>query len=358
MSSPLDPTPSGKIVAFPEAAIRHHRAPAARGTRAGAIAMALLAAALVLGLGVLGNAWWTARRLADRIGRVAGAFALPETSRPVRPSEAGRSLNILVAGLDGEQRTANAQGARSDAVMVLHISADRRHAWVVSVPRDAWVLVPGRGTRKLNAAYSIGGPALFVQTMEQLTHLRMDHLVVVDWTGLRLLTDALGGVPVSLLTPATARADSSRGDVALEFDGNTALPWVSERKHLRGGDFDRVKRQQYFVRAVFRRLSDRNTLSDPVALRALATSLGNGVRVDTGFTTDEMLRLAVSLRSLRPEQVTFLTAPIAGTGMEGDASVVYYNDDHGARLWSAMARDRMDTFMAAHARLVTAEHVR
>ncbi len=358
MSSPLDLTPSGKIIAFPEAAIRHRHATAARGSRAGAIVMALLAVVLVLGLGILSGTWWTARRVADRIGRVSGAFALPEASRPARPSEAGRSLNILVAGLDGEQRTASAHGARSDAVMVLHLTADRSHAWVVSVPRDAWVPVPGRGTRKLNAAYSLGGPALFVQTMEQLTHLRMDHLVVVDWTGLRQLTDALGGVPVSLLTPATVRADSSRGDVALEFDGNTALPWVSERKHLAGGDFDRVKRQQYFVRALFRRLSDHNTLSDPAALRALATSLGDGVRVDTGFSTDEMLRLAASLRVLRPDQVTFLTAPIAGTGMEGDASVVYVDGDHGAELWNAMAHDRMDEFTVAHARLVTAEHVR
>lgn len=365
MSSPHDTTPDAPsppgIVAFPESAIRHRHAPApraARGSRAGVIVMALLAALLVLGLSVLGSAWWAARHVAERIGRVEGAFAMAESSRPARAPSAGRSLNFLIAGLDGEQRTGTARGARSDAVMVLHIDADRRHAWVVSVPRDSWIALPGRGDHKLNAAYSLGGPALFVQTMEQLTGLRMDHLVVVDWTGLRQLTDALGGVPVSLLTPAAAAADSAGGDVALAVDGATALPYVSARKALPNGDFDRIKRQQAFARAVFRQLCDRRTLADPAALRTLATSLGDGVRVDTGFTTDRMLALAASLHSLRSDNIVFMTAPSTGTGMEGDASVVYYDRTEGRALWQALANDRMPAYAAAHPRLITAEHVR
>jgi LCP family protein required for cell wall assembly len=358
MSTPPDTTPSARVIAFPEAAIRRRHAPEPRSSRAGAIVLALLAAALVLGLGVLGSAWWAARHIADRVGHIEGAFDFDAATRPVRPAVAGRSLNILVAGLDGERRTAAEHGARSDAVMVLHIGADRRHAWVVSVPRDSWVRVPGRGDHKLNAAYSLGGAALFVQTMEQITGLRMDHLVVLDWTGLRRLTDALGGVPVSLVPPAAALADTAAGDVALEFDGATALPWISERKQLPAGDLDRVKRQQAFARAAFGRLFDRRTLADPAAMRALAAALGDGVRVDTGLSTDELLRLAGSLASLRPEAIVFMTAPTTGTGMEGDASVVYYDGDHGRDLWRAMAEDRMPAFVTSHPQLVTAAHVR
>lgn len=356
MSSPHDTAPDARIVAFPESAIRHRQPVPVRRSRAGAIVMAVLAALLVLGLGVLGSAWWTARRLADRIGRVEGAFDMAESSRPAKPAAAAGSLNVLVAGLDGEMRTTQEHGARSDAVMVLHVDADRRHAWVVSVPRDCWVTLPGLGEHKLNAAYSLGGPALFVQTMEQLTGLRMDHLVVIDWTGLRRLTDALGGVPMSVLTPATA--DSTRGDVALEFDGATALPYVSTRKTLPHGDLDRVQRQQHYARAVFRLLADRRTFTDPRALRELATALGDGVRVDAELGTDELLRLAASMRSLRADDIVFLTAPSVGTGTEGDASVVYYDGDHGRELWQAMAHDRMGDFAASHPELVTGTHVR
>lgn len=362
MSSPHDstpdPVPGPKVVAFPESAIRHRHVTELRASRTGVIVMALLAALLVLGLSVLGSAWWAARRVVDRIGRVDGAFAMAEASRPTRPATAGRSLNFLIAGLDGEQRAAQALGARSDAIMVLHLDADRRRVWVVSVPRDSWIALPGHGEHKLNAAYSLGGPALFVLTMEQLTGLRMDHLVVVDWTGLRRLTDALGGIPVSLVSPSSAAADTSGADVALTMDGATALPYLSERKRLPNGDFDRMKRQQVFARDVFRLLCDRSTLTDPTAVRTLAEALGDGVRVDTGLTTDEMLGLAASLRTVRPENVVFLTAPNTGTGTEGDASVVRYDGVAGYDLWQAMAHDRMPAFAAAHPELITGEHVR
>jgi LCP family protein required for cell wall assembly len=229
---------------------------------------------------------------------------------------------------------------------------------VVSIPRDAWVPIPGHRDNKVNAAYSLGGPALFVHTIESLTGLRMDHLVVLDWTGLRRVTDAVGGVPVSMLSPAAANGDSSHVEVALEFSGDMALPYVSERKHLPAGDFDRVRRQQHFLRAFVRQALDRQTLADPAALRSLAAAVGDAVRVDNKLTTEEILALAASMHSLRPQDFTFLTAPSSGTGMHGDADAVIYDHANGDALWQAMAADHMSDFVGAHPRLVTGEHVR
>jgi LCP family protein required for cell wall assembly len=363
MLPPTVPRRPWNVIPFPAGAIRHRPAPLVPPVRSGrapwrAIAWGVLAVVLALALGVLGTAWWTVQRISARVARMPDAFSMPAAQRPPRAASAGRSVNVLVAGLDGEDCAGAVHGARSDAIMVLHLDANRRKAWVVSIPRDAWVPIPGHRDNKVNAAYSLGGPGLFVQTIESLTGLRMDHLVVLDWTALRRLTDAVGGVPVSVLSPATVRGDSSTSEVALALSGDMALPYLSERKHLPDGDFDRVKRQQHFLRAFVRQALERNTLADPGALRALAAAVGDAVRVDAQLTTREMLVLAASTRHLRAADFTYLTAPSSGSEMHGAADAVVYDRAGGAALWQAMAADRMPEFVAEHPRLVTAEHVR
>src|SRR5207245_10448000 len=99
----------------------------------------LLVSGCALALGVLATRWWTVHQLSARIARVPDAFTMPPASRPVRLVKVARSVNVLIAGLDGEGRTGQAHGARSDAIIVLHLDANRRKVWVVSIPRDAWV---------------------------------------------------------------------------------------------------------------------------------------------------------------------------------------------------------------------------
>src|SRR5690606_11587247 len=121
------------------------------------------------------------------------------------------AINILLAGSDARTDGRGTTGAgkgdawkrggqRSDTIMILHITGDRKSAYLISVPRDSWVNIPGRGMNKINAAYSFGGPPLYIQTIEELTGLRMDHLAVIDWTGFQALTDALGGVEMTFKT--------------------------------------------------------------------------------------------------------------------------------------------------------------
>jgi LCP family protein required for cell wall assembly len=363
MLPPRDNRRPWNVIPFPAAAIRHPPAIPAppappRGGFWPALALGVLGIVLVLALGVLGTAWWTVHRISARIARMPDVFTMPEARRPPRAASAGRSVNILVAGLDGEARTGAEHHARSDAIMVLHLDADRRKAWVVSIPRDSWVEIPGHPENKVNAAYSLGGPALFVQTIEGLTGLRMDHLVVLDWTALRRLTDAVGGVPVSILSPAENRGDSTASEVALALSGDMALPYLSERKHLPAGDLDRVKRQQHFLRAFVRQALERNTLANPGALRALAAAVGDAIRVDNRLTAQEILALAASTCHLHAEDFTFLTAPSAGPEMHGEADALAVDRTNGAALWQALATDRVAEFVADHPELVTAEHVR
>jgi LCP family protein required for cell wall assembly len=351
------------VIPFPAAAICHRPAllappPRPRRIAWPALAWGALAIVLALALGILGSAWWTVQRISARIARMPDAFSMPEAARPPRAASAGRSVNILVAGLDGEHCVGAEHGAHSDAIMVLHLDANRRKVWVVSVPRDLWVPIPGHAEDKVNAAYSLGGPALFVQTLEGLTGLRMDHLVVLDWTALRRLTDAVGGVPVSMLSPATARGDTTRSEVALALSGDMALPYLRERRSLPAGDLDRVRRQQHFLRAFVRQALERNTLANPGELRALAVAAGDAIRVDNRLTAREILALAASACRLQASDFTFLTAPSAGSEPHGQAEAVGLDRAGSAVLWQAMATDRVAEFVAGHPEVVTAEHVR
>src|SRR5882672_10197310 len=133
MLTPQDTRRPWNVIPFPTAAIRRLPPPPTspeppRRPPLRAIAWSLLAISCALALGVLGNAWWTVHQMSARIARMPDAFTMPEAARPVRRANAARSVNVLIAGLDGEGRTGQTYGARSDAIMVLHLDADRHKA--------------------------------------------------------------------------------------------------------------------------------------------------------------------------------------------------------------------------------------
>ena len=120
--------------------------------------------------------------------------------RPPTPAEsAPRGAGHLPAGRlrhPGETLEGEDPDGRSDAIMIARFSADRQHAQLISIPRDSWVDIPGHGMNKINASYAFGGPTLLIQTVEQLTQVRIDHYVAIDFDGLIQVTDDLGGVDV------------------------------------------------------------------------------------------------------------------------------------------------------------------
>jgi len=315
----------------------------------------LLAIGLVLTGGLVGTLYYTSERLAGQTQRLPDVFTMPDDQRPVPPSpgQAGdKAMNILLAGSDrraagpttGNTVSSGAEWVpglqRSDTMMVLHLTADRRAAYLVSIPRDSWVDIPGKGRNKLNAAFSLGGPSLYVQTVEKLTGLRIDHLAVIDWQGFRQLTDALGGVTLDVAT--------DDGSVQKTMNGEQALTYVRERYNLPGGDFDRIKRQQHFLRALMQQTLARDTLSNPVKLTRALDAVTKNLTVDEEFTSGEMRDLALSARNLRGQGVSFLTAPVRGTGREGKQSVVYLDTGRSRGLWQAVRSDDLPTWLAAN----------
>jgi LCP family protein required for cell wall assembly len=324
--------------------------------RRGRLAIRLLAICTIIGLLLAGAGagvfFWLQRGYDKNIERIGNPFtALPEETRP--KAAALGAKNILLLGSDS--RISSDPGAwirgaqRTDAIMIAHVPADRSGVTVTSIPRDSWVTIPGHGKNKINAGFSFGGPTLMVQTVEKLTGVRIDHVVIVDFEGFKDITDELGGVRINVAkSTSDMRASFAAGPQTM--DGETALKYVRQRYNLPGGDFDRVRRQQNWIRAVALKTLDKGTLTSPLKLNNVLNSLTSSIAADDGFSIGRMRSLALSLRGVRGSDLTFLTAPVLGTGRspDGKQSIVKLDADANAALWTAVAEDNLDTWLAEH----------
>jgi LCP family protein required for cell wall assembly len=345
--------------------------PATRTRRRHHVMRVLLLGFVVVTLIAAGTAYYLGRQIAEPIDRIEGVFTNLE-KRPPRPSigPAAEAVNVLVLGTDRRSATPTTgdlaqapawlSGAqRSDAMMLLHIDSDRDSASVISFPRDSWVEIPGYGHAKINAAFSYGGPSLAVETVEKLTGVHIDHLAVIDWAGIRSITDELGGVTVTIPEAVHDSArDVSWAAGAHHLDGQAALEYVGQRYGLPLGDLDRARRQQNFLRALMVDTLGRLSDGKPWDVYQLLQVITNNLSVDDEWSTEEMARLAWSLRGIDDADVAFLTAPVAGFGWEDLQSVVYL--DHGVSrgLWSAVREDRVPAWVRDHPEAPLTDDVR
>ena len=324
-----------------------------RGWRAALLSV--LAIFLVLTLATGGIALWVRHSLGSSLETFEDPFSGIPTRAPEQQVPEGQeaATNILVLGTDsrtsaGDPSQWEAGAQRTDAIMIMQISGDNKDVSVMSIPRDSWVSIPGHGEGKINAAYSYGGPSLTIQTVENLTGIRISHFVIADFESFQNLTDELGGVTINLKEPQTlAGTEFPAG--AQVLNGKQALVYTRERKSLPGGDFDRVKRQQAWMRAIVRQVLTSRTLSNPTSLYSFLKTATQTVAVDESFTIDEMQSLAFGLRGLRSNDISFMTAPNNGTGTSPDGqSIVELNPDADTPLFEAFATDTVEDYLAQH----------
>ena len=300
---------------------------------------------LVVVLLVVGGAWYLTGRYAGNLDRVEAFAGIDESQRPAEATAgpAGQApLTFLVVGSDTRADVPEGEtpDGRSDVMMLVRFSGDRQNAQVVSLPRDSWVSIPGTGMAKLNAAYAYGGPSLLIQSVETLTGVRIDHYAAIDFEGFVEMTNALGGVDVQV-AETTSNGPYTYEAGLNHLDGEEALYYVRQRYGLEGGDFDRVQRQQQYLRSIFAKVSEQNLLSDMGKLDGFLVALTDAMTVDETLGNTALLDMAYDLRSLRAGAVTFLTAPVAGTGREGAQSVVYLDEARSQQMWEYLRTDSL-----------------
>ncbi|MGI5212711.1 LCP family protein [Plantactinospora sp. CA-290183] len=331
--------------------------PARRGPRPrwGRIALVAGVAVLVLGLLAGGGLWVYVKGLDSDLARTDPFSQLAGG----RPESVSGALNILLVGSDSRDPDAPVdQGSewRADTIIVMHIPSSHDKAYLVSIPRDLYVPIPenaradcGSGQRgKINAAFAFGGLPLAVRTVECFSDVRIDHVMAIDFAGFKEVTDALGGVELTVERNTTSIHKPYRkfAKGVNHMNGAEALDWIRQRKQFPDGDFARMRHQQEFLRALMDKAASTGTLTNPAKLNAFLRSVTSAVTVDEGFSLVDM---AIQFRSLRGENLHFLTSPHNGSDTINGESVVVSDREKALTMYRAMAADTMDQWVGANA---------
>jgi LCP family protein required for cell wall assembly len=206
-------------------------------------------------------------------------------------------------------------GSRSDTIMILRLDPTTNRASVLSFPRDLWVDIPGRGKGRINSAYVPNDYSLLAQTIYDNFAIVVDHYIQVDFCAFKRIIDAIGGVAVPFATPVIDRhvGLSITAPGCHTFSGDEALAYVRSR-HLQRidesgvahpdptADYGRILRQQDFLRRVLDETISAG-LFDPAVTRALIESLETDVVTEAGFTIEDMLRFAGTLKNVDPSAI-------------------------------------------------------
>ena len=267
------------------------------------------------------------KKLEGNINAVSITSALGDDRPTEAPVEGPKKpLNILVMGSDSRAGTkiGGDTPGLSDTTILLHLSADRTRAYGVSLPRDAMVQRPecttknGKGTvpaalTQFNAAYAVGGPACTIKTVEALTHIRIEHYVVVNFNGFQQMVNAIGGVTVCVPT----EVNDTVGHIRLpkgtyKVNGSQALDYVRVRHDLgvANGDIGRMKRQQTFISAMIAKVVSKGVLANPVRLYNFLDAATQSLTTDPEFAHLKTLAtLGNELKDIGLDKIQFITVP-------------------------------------------------
>jgi LCP family protein required for cell wall assembly len=277
------------------------------------------------------------------------------SAAPVNP-DGGRAITILVMGSDSRDGAngfigGKEDGARSDTTLVVHLAADRTWAAAVSIPRDSVVQVPDcldpttelitAGSRRMfNDAFTTGGPACTLKTVESLTGLRIDHWVVVDFNGFKNVVDALGTVPICLAEPV----DDPKHGIHLpagrsEVNGTTALAYVRERYKIGdGSDLGRIDRQQAFLSSVLQKATSAGTLANPARTYSFLDAVTKSLVMNPELASlSRLAGFAQDIQKVGLKKIRFITVP-NGPDPEDANRLVWI--DSAETLWTALREDR------------------
>jgi polyisoprenyl-teichoic acid--peptidoglycan teichoic acid transferase len=276
----------------------------------------------VVAAGGYGYAHW-------RFGQIA-SVDVPGLAAPSPP---GKPMVLLVVGSDSRAEldqpgdaakfgtTQDADGVRSDVIMLVRADPAAHTVKILSIPRDLLVPIAGTGGRgKINAAFA-GGPAQLIRTIQQQLHIPINHYLLVNFDGFRAIIGTLGGIRLDFPYPAhdalsglqITRAGCQR------LDGDQALAVARARhyRYLKDGrwhadplsDLGRIQRQQVFLRVVLQTAIAKG-LTNPVRANQFIGQVVHDLTKDRGLSEADVLGLARQFHSFDPNQLGGQTLPV------------------------------------------------
>ena len=255
-----------------------------------------------------------------------GASEQPSTQPPAVVDKTSRNF-LLAASDDGACVDPNSpwsnaaskdrpDTSRSDTIMILRLDAAHNRVAALSFPRDLWVEVPGKGSRRINTAYAKNQPDRLIQTIKNNFGIRVDHYVQVNFCAFKQVVDAVGGVDIPFKTPIQ---DIEHTNLNIKqpgchhFVGDEALAYARSR-HLKQfvdgkwkvdptSDFGRIARQQDLIGRVLERALGKGLLSPSTMTGLLKTLLNGNLVVSAELSIDRMVEFGTALRSVKPDEM-------------------------------------------------------
>ncbi len=304
----------------------------------------------------------------------------PETGQSIKGV-----INLLMIGVD--TRPGNTIGSRSDSIIIVHIPADHQSAYLVSIPRDTVVPIPGHGSTKINAAFEFGssngggyagGAQLLVKTLQQNWGLTFNGAAIVNFDGFQSIVKALGGVTMYVDEKTTSLhagykiVNGKRVNAAPFVTYNNGLTWhkvpgvtpviytvgthhltpgqaldyVRIRDFLPNGDYDRERHQQQFIKAVLQEAVSQG-ISNPLKISSFLDSIksafvwdGHGISTADWIFTLKGISPS-NLLTIKTNNGTYNTKVVAGQ----DEEVL---DATSLDLLQDVKNDTLGTFIQQH----------
>ena len=306
------------------------------------------------------------RRLARRIAGVAAVVLMtgaaapvvldqwrPGVSAPVplaelvpapAPTPAG-PIDVLLLGSDNRLRWEDPANRHADTVMMIHVPADRSRTYLISLPRDGEVKLPGGQQAKLTETLYHGGPDLTEKIVSELTGVDFDARVTVDLRALRAVTAAVGGVDMCLPEPIKSPHTGKKFPKGcLHVGADDVSPLLQARYNLRHGSYDRDRTAQRFLRSLAGKLTGNGTLADPARLQALVRAAKDGIDID-----GDVGALFAGAASLGSAEVVGVSEPTFNSTAAGRERIY---PKVGPALYAAIRGDALEDWVVGNPRFV------
>jgi len=319
-------------------------------------------------------------------GAVHRDTLLAPQARPTTAPERGSTLTSSVTGplnflLIGSDYRVDlpGDGQRSDTIIIAHVPRTLDRAYLISIPRDLLVRIPPfpqtsyrGGQGKINGAFRFGGPQLLSATLTELIGIRFNGAAIVNFEGFRTAVDVLGGVYLCVdRTVASNHLGVDRNGRILQLwadesgriqdippggrpyvfekgcqrmNGMVALDYARLRYGLPGGDYDRQRHQQQFLKAVFQEATRAGVLTNPIKLDEFLRAVGSSLTVDTGEVG--LADLVFGLRNVTPSRLVGVKVPSEPRTISGVSYVVALAEAQS--LYQAIREDTLEEWITAH----------
>jgi LCP family protein required for cell wall assembly len=224
-------------------------------------------------------------------------------------AEPAKPYNLLLLGADFRKGDIV---YRTDTIIVARIDPETKKVWLMSIPRDTKVLIPGHGYQKINSAHAFGGPELTVKTVKDFTGLPINHYMEVNFSGFENAVNQMGGiwmdVPKAINDPRAASHRKGAAKIAAgwqKLDGKHALTYVRSRASYADQDIGRMGAQQRFFRALADQLANRTDV--PTMIKVV-----NGISpyIQTDLSLMDMMRTALAMKGVGSKNM--YTATVGG----------------------------------------------